>query len=68
MNFLERLYRKKNFLCDFLIDEIEVDLYFFDNFLDVQVKDYLGRLTQSKCLLSNGVLGIKALNLLLNYN
>ena len=63
MNFLERLYRKKNFLCDFLIDEIEVD-----NFLDVQVKDYLGRLTQSKCLLSHGVLGSKALNLLLNYN
>ena len=45
MNFLERLYRKKNFLCDFLIDEIEVDLDFFENFLDVQVKDYLGRLT-----------------------
>ena len=36
MNFLELLYRKKeNIPCDFLIDEIDVDSYFFHNFLDV---------------------------------
>ena len=38
MNFLELLYKKKeNFPCDFLIDEIDVDFYFFHNFLDVYV-------------------------------
>ena len=32
------LYRKKeNFPCDFLIDEIDVDSYFFHTFLDVYV-------------------------------
>ena len=38
MNFLELLYKKKeNISCDFLIDEIDVDSYFFHNFLDVYV-------------------------------
>ena len=38
MNFLELLYKKKeNIPCDFLIDEIDVDSYFFHNFLDVHV-------------------------------
>ena len=36
LNFLELLYKKKeNIQCDFLIDEIDVDSYFFQNFLDV---------------------------------
>ena len=38
LNFLELLYKKKeNIPCDFLIDEIDVDAYFFHNFLDVFV-------------------------------
>ena len=39
LNFLELLYKKKeNISCDFfLIDEIDVDSYFFHNFLDVYV-------------------------------
>ena len=38
LNFLELLYKKKeNIPCDFLIDEIDVDSYFFYNFLDVYV-------------------------------
>ena len=38
LNFLEILYKKKeNIPCDFLIDEIDVDSYFFLNFLDVYV-------------------------------
>ena len=38
LNFLELLYKKKeNIPCDFLIDEIDVDSYFFHNFLDVFV-------------------------------
>ena len=38
LNFLELLYKKKeNIPCDFLIDEIDVDSYFFHNFLDVYV-------------------------------
>ena len=38
MNFLERLYKKKeNLPCDFRIDDIDVDSYFFHNFLDVYV-------------------------------
>ena len=38
LNFLQLLYKKKeNFPCDFLIDEIDVDSYFFHNFLDVYV-------------------------------
>ena len=37
-NFLELLYKKKeNIPCDFLIDEIDVESYFFKNFLDVYV-------------------------------
>ena len=37
-NFLELLYKKKKYIpCDFLIDEIDVDSYFFHNFLDVCV-------------------------------
>ena len=36
LNFLELLYKKKeNIPSDFLIDEIDVDSYFFHNFLDV---------------------------------
>ena len=36
LNFLALLYKKKeNIPCDFLIDEIDVDSYFFHNFLDV---------------------------------
>ena len=36
LNFLELLYKKKeNIPCDFLIDAIDVDSYFFRNFLDV---------------------------------
>ena len=38
MNFLELLYKKKEIIpCDFLIDELDVDSYFFHNFLDVYV-------------------------------
>ena len=38
LNFLELLYKKEeNFSCDFLIDEIDVDFYFFHEFLDVYV-------------------------------
>ena len=38
LNFLELLYKKKIYiLFDFLIDEIDVDSYFFHNFLDVYV-------------------------------
>ena len=38
LNFLEILWKKKeNFPSDFLIDEIDVDSYFFHNFLDVHV-------------------------------
>ena len=38
LNFLELLYKKKeNIPCDFLIDEIDIDSYFFHNFLDVYV-------------------------------
>ena len=38
MNFLELLYKKKEKIpCDFLIDEIDVDSYFFHNFLDVYI-------------------------------
>ena len=29
LNFLEELLKKKTFPCDFLIDEIDVDSYFF---------------------------------------
>ena len=37
-SFLELLYKKKEkFLIDFLIDGIDVDYYFFSNFLDVDV-------------------------------
>ena len=37
-NFLELLYKKKeNIPCDFLIDEIDVDFYFFHNFLNVYI-------------------------------
>ena len=36
MSFLELLYKKKDKIpIDFLIDEIDVDSYFFHNFLDV---------------------------------
>ena len=36
LNFVELLYKKKdNIPCDFLIDEIVKDSYFFHNFLDV---------------------------------
>ena len=38
LNFLALLYKKKeNIPCEFLIDEIDVDSYFFHNFLDVYV-------------------------------
>ena len=38
LNSLELLNKKKeNIPCDFLIDEIDVDSYFFHNFLDVYV-------------------------------
>ena len=38
LNFLEILYKKKeNIPCDFLIDEIDVDSYFFHSFLDVYI-------------------------------
>ena len=38
LNFLEFLYKKKeNIPRYFLIDEIDVDSYFFHNFLDVYV-------------------------------
>ena len=36
LSFLELLYKKKEkILIDFLIDEIDVDSYFFHNLLDV---------------------------------
>ena len=37
LNFLELLYKKKNIPCYFFIDEIDVDSYFFHNFLVVYV-------------------------------
>ena len=38
LNFLELFYKKKeNIPCDFLIDKIDVDSYFFHNFLDVHI-------------------------------
>ena len=38
LNFLELIYKKKeNIPCEFLIDEIDVNSYFFHNFLDVYV-------------------------------
>ena len=38
LNFLELLYKKKeNIPFDFLIDGIDVDSYFFHNFVDVYV-------------------------------
>ena len=38
LNSLELLYKKKeNIPCDFFIDEIDVDSYFFHNFLDVML-------------------------------
>ena len=38
LNFLELLYKKKEKIpCDFLIDEIDIDAYFFHNFLDLYV-------------------------------
>ena len=38
LNFLELLYKKKeNIPCDFRIDEIDVDSYFFHNFLNVYI-------------------------------
>ena len=38
LNFLELVHKKKEKIpCDFLIDEIDVDSYFFQNFLDVYV-------------------------------
>ena len=38
LNFFELLFKKKeNIPCDFLNDEIDVDSYFFHNFLDVFV-------------------------------
>ena len=38
MSFLELLYKKKvQILIDFLFDEIDVDSYFFHNFLDVRI-------------------------------
>ena len=77
LNFLELLYKKKEIIpCDFLIDEIDVDSYFFHNFLDVYV-------VQNRVLrLSKGlfretysikeftlihILRIKAINLQLSY-
>ena len=79
LNFLELLYKKKeNIPCDFLIDEIDVDSYFFHNFSDVYI-------VQNRVIrLSNGlfretysikefffayfhILRIKAINILLSY-
>ena len=38
LNFFELLFKKKeNIPCHFLMDEIDVDSYFFHNFLDVYV-------------------------------
>ena len=38
LNILELLYKKTESVpCDFLIDEIHVDSYFFHNFLNVYV-------------------------------
>ena len=78
LNFLQLLYKKKgNNPIDFLIDENDVDSYFFHNFLDVyvvqnrvlqQVKVFLGKLTHSKRFFLIHLLRIKSINLLLNYN
>ena len=77
LNFLELFYKKKEKNpIEFLIDEIDVDSYFFRNFLDVyvvqntvirQVKVYLEKLTRSKSVLLIHILRIKASNLQLNY-
>ena len=49
LNFLELLYKKKEiFPCGFLIDEIDVDSYFFHGFLDVYVdQNRILRLSES---------------------
>ena len=77
MIFLEYLYKKKeNIPCDFLIDEIDVDSYFFHNFLDVYVvpnrvlrlsKSLFRETYSTKSLHLIHILRIKAINLLLSY-
>ena len=77
LNFLQLLYKKKeNIPCDFLIDEIDVDSYFFHNFLDVYiVQNRVIRLSKglfretysTKEFILIHILRIKAINLLLSY-
>ena len=77
LNFLELLYKKKeNIPCDFLIDEIDVDSYFFHNYLDVYiVQNRVIRLSKGlfretysiKEFFLIHILRIKAINLLLSY-
>ena len=76
LNFLELLYKKKEKIpCDFLFDEIDVDSYFFHNFLDVyivqnrvtrQSKGLFREINQSKSLFLIQILRIKVINLLLS--
>ena len=78
LNFLELLYKKKEKNpIDFLIDEIDVDSYFYLNFLDVySVQNRVIRLNKGlfretysiKEFTSEPSIDNKALNILLNYN
>ena len=78
LNFLELLYKKEqNIPSDFLIDEIDVDSYFFHTFKDVYVvqnrvlllyKGFFTEIYSIKSLLLIHLLRIKeAINLLLSY-
>ena len=77
LSFLELLYKKKEKIpIDFLIDELDVDSYFFIIFwtsllYKIELSDFVKvsseKLTQSKSLLLIHILRIKVLNLRLNY-
>ena len=77
LNFHEFLYKKKGKTpIDFLMDEIDVESYFFHKFLDVYVvqkrvlrlsKGLFRETYSSKSLLVIHILRVKASNLRLNY-
>ena len=77
LSFLELLYKKKEKISiDFLNDEIDVDSYFFHNFLDVFIvqnrtirlsKDLFRENNSIKEFILIHILRIKVLNLRLNY-
>ena len=68
--------KKRKFPCDFLIDEIDLDSYFFHNLLDNRIvqnralqlsRGLIRKFTQSKSLILNHALTMKDSNLLLYY-